>query len=153
AREQGDHTAVAAWSRTVAARVAASGGTVLAHLSGTVVAGFPPGDVGDAVEVALDLLDEGDEAGVDVACGVSFGQVIHDGVATGAGIEAGEMLAVRARPGEVLLDPGARERARGLFLFARTIGGGAQERRAASVDRTHPRRDTSTAAIARLGPI
>jgi hypothetical protein len=153
AREAGDHASVAAWSRTVAARVAASGGTVLAHLSGTVVAGFPPGDVGDAVEVALDLLDEGEDAGVDVACGVSFGRVIDDGVATGAAIEAAEALAVRARPGEVLLDPGARERARGLFLFARTIGGGAQERRAASVDRTHPRRDTSTAAIARLGPI
>ena len=153
AREREDSAAIAAWSKTVAARVAASGGTVLAHVSGTVVASFPPGDVGDAVEVALDLLDAAEDENVDVACGVAFGPVLDEGIATGAAIEAAESLAVRARAGEVLLDPSARDRARGLFLFARTIGGGAQERRAASVDRTHPRRDTSTAAIARLGPI
>lgn len=153
-RAQGSGAALAAWSKQVAARFAAAGGEVLAHLSGTVVASFPPGDVGDAVEVALDLLEDAEEAGLTLSFGVSLGELEHDGaLVAGAAIEAAESLAVRARAGEVLLDPAARERARGLFLFARTVGGGAQQNRAASIDRTHPRRDTATAAIARLGPI
>lgn len=154
AQAQGGHTSLAAWSKQVAARFAASGGAVLAHLSGTVVARFPPGDVADAVEVALDLLDEADAAGVVVSFGVAHGPLsVQAGIPTGAAIESAETLAVRARSGEVLLDPAARDRARGLFLFSRTVGAGAHANRAASIDRTHPRRDTSTAAIARLGPI
>ncbi len=150
---EGRHT-LAAWSKQVADRFAASGGAVLAHLSGTVVASFPPSDVGDAVEVALDLLDESEDAEITLSFGVALGVLIDEaGTPTGAAIESAESLAVRARVGEVLLDPSARDRARGLFLFARTVGGGAHANRAASIDRTHPRRDTSTAAIARLGGI
>lgn len=146
--------ALAAWSKQVAARFAASGGAVLAHVSGTVVACFPPSDVGDAVEVALDVLDEAEDADVTVSFGVAFGALAYDaGIATGAAIESAESLSVRAREGEVVLDPAARDRARGLFLFSRTVGAGAQANRAASIDRTHPRRDTATAAIARLGGI
>ncbi len=145
---------LAAWSKQVAGRFAASGGTLLVHVSGTVVASYPHGDVGDAVEVALDLLDEAEEAAVTVSFGVALGVLTDDGgTTTGAAIESAESLAVRARAGEILLDPRARDRARGLFLFCRTVGGGAQASRAASIDRSHPRRDTSTAAIARLGAI
>jgi hypothetical protein len=146
--------ALATWSKQVAARFAASGGTLLVHVSGTVVASFPPGDVGDAVEVALDLIDETDDADVTISFGVALGVLTDEGgVTTGGAIESAESLAVRARPSEVLLDPSARDRARGLFLFARTVGGGKDANRAASIDRTHPRRDTSTSAIARLGAI
>lgn len=151
---RGGSAALAAWSKQVAARFAASGGSLLLHLSGMVAASFPPSDVGDAVEVALDLLDDAEEAEVTLSFGVALGVLSDEGgTITGAAIESAESLAVRARTGEVLLDPPARDRARGLFLFARTVGGGAQANRAASIDRTHPRRDTSTAAIARLGPI
>lgn len=151
---QGGHAALAAWSKQVADRFTAAGGGLLAHLSGTVVVEFPPGDVGDAVEVALDLLDDAEDASVSVAFGVALGPLTSEGgVPTSAAIEAAESLAVRARSGEVLLDPRARDRARGLFLFGRTVGGGAQSSRAASIDRTHPRRDTATAAISRLGTV
>ncbi len=154
ARAQGSGASLSAWSKQVAARFAAAGGEVLAHLSGTVVASFPASDVGDAVEVALDLLEDAEDAGLTLSFGVALGELERDGeLVAGQSIEAAESLAVRARAGEVLLDPAARERARGLFLFARTVGGGAQQNRAASIDRTHPRRDTATAAIARLGPI
>ncbi len=154
AQARDGHGALASWSKQVSARFAASGGVVLAHLSGTVVASYPPSDVGDAVEVALDLLDDSDEAGVTLSFGVAFGLLTEEsGTITGPAIESAESLAVRARPSEVLLDPAARDRARGLFLFARTVGSGAQANRAASIDRTHPRRDTSTAAMAQLGAI
>ena len=153
-RARDGHAALAAWSKQVAGRFTASGGSLLVHISGTVVTSFPPGDVGDAVEVALDLLDEAEEAGVTIAFGVALGLLTDEGgTMTGPAIESAESLAVRARASEVLLDPPARDRARGLFLFARTVGGGAQANRAASIDRTHPRRDTSTAAIAALGAI
>ena len=154
AQARDGHAALASWSKQVSARFAASGGVVLAHLSGTVVASYPASDVGDAVEVALDLLDDSDEAGVTLSFGVAFGLLTEEsGTITGPAIESAESLAVRARPSEVLLDPLARDRARGLFLFARTVGSGAQANRAASIDRTHPRRDTSTAAMAQLGAI
>jgi hypothetical protein len=143
---------LAAWAKAVAARFAAAGGVVEAAVSAVVVASFPSSDVGDAVDIVLDLLDEADEAGIAASFGVGLSAVRDEsGLAMGAAFESAESLAVRAHEGEVLLDAAARDRARGLFLFARTVGGGAQAQRAASIDRSFPRRDASSAAMAKLG--
>lgn len=154
ARGSMDASAIGAWSKAVAARFSAAGGTILAHVSGTAVASFEAGDVADVIDLALDLLDEADDGPHAVSFGAAVSALTdHGGLVSGAAIEAAEALAVRAHAGEVLLDPGARERARGLFLFSRQVGAGSAASKAASVDRTHPRRDACALAMARLGAV
>lgn len=134
------------WSRTVRARLLAAGGEVLATISGTVVAAFEPTDIADVLELALDLVEEAERQGVTSAIGVALG-ALQEGA--GRAVEHAEALAGRAQGGEVVLDPAARERAEGLFLFGRQVSTGVGGPRGAAIDRAH-RIETLGAAIARL---
>jgi hypothetical protein len=146
-QDAGAPGAIAAWSRRVRARVLASGGEVLAHVSGTVVAQFDPSDAVDVVELALGLVEEAEESGRAVAIGMAAGEV--EGGA-GRPVEIAELLAARAQLGEIVLDASARAHTEGLFLFARQVSTGPGGPRGAAIDREHPRRDACAEGIARL---
>nr|MDQ3036811.1 hypothetical protein [Myxococcota bacterium] len=136
------------WARTVRVRLSAAGGDILAQISGTVVAAFDATDATDVLEVALDLLDSAEQEGIGIATGIALGMV--EGGA-GRAVEIAELLATRAQPGEIVLDPAARERVEGLFLFGRQVSTGVGGPRGSSLDREHPRRDALAEGIARLG--
>ena|GEM_PF-2128560 len=148
------------WSRTVAGRLMAAGGELHAHVSGTVIASFDVSELGDAIEVGLDLLDEADELQMAIGLGVGLGVLYTDGAAPdndasasweyGAALERAQILASKVPAGEIALDGEARIRARGLLLFAKQISPG-HGLRGYLVDRTHPRRDASALAMKRLG--
>ncbi len=148
------------WSRTVAGRFLAAGGELHAHASGTVIASFDASELGDAIEVGLDLLDEADEQSLAIGLGVGLGVLYTHGAAPendarasweyGAAMERAQILASRVPSGEIALDGEARMRARGLLLFAKQISPG-HGLRGYLVDRTHPRRDASALAMKRLG--
>lgn len=159
--EDGDELGEAhVWSRTVAGRLMAAGGELHAHVSGTVIASFDASELGDAIEVGLDLLDEADEASLAIGLGVALG-LLHTEAARaeleagttweyGAALERAQILASRVPAGEIALDGEARARARGLLLFSRQISPG-HGLRGYLVDRSHPRRDASALAMKRLG--
>jgi hypothetical protein len=148
-----DHPRVARWRRSVAARFQVTGGTVLGALGATVAAAFDPQDVADVVEMALELVEEAEELALEVALGLAAGAVDEgeDG-GLGAALERAQLLANRARPGEVVLDPACRELAAEEFLFGRQVAAGAGAARGTTVDRKHPRRVDCADAIAELGP-
>lgn len=149
-----DHGRVAAWQRSVATRLSVGGGALLGVVGGTVVASFDPLDGVDALDIALDLLDEAErEAGLEIAIGVALGEV-HETEAgpLGGALERAQSLANRARAGDVVLDPGAKALVAAELLFGRQVAGGPGAARGITVDRRHPRRGESAAAIARLGP-
>lgn len=135
------------WSRTVRARVVAAGGEILAQISGTVVGAFDPDEASDVLELALGLQEEAEREGVAVVLGIARGDV-QDGA--GRAVEIAELLATRAQPGELVLDPGARDLVEGLFLFSRQVSTGVGGPRGSAIDREHPRRDELGDAIARL---
>lgn len=138
------------WTRTVVGRCLAGGAEVVAQISGTVVATFDPAELPDAIDIALDLTDEADDAGLSIAIAISFGETADDQV-SGPPFERAELLAFRAHGGEVALDGECRSRARGSYLFARQLAGTGAK--GYVIDRTHPRRDAAGDAMARLGPI
>ncbi len=149
-----DLTAVAGWQRSVATRWTVSGGVLLGTLGGTLVASFDPLDAVDALDVALDLLDEAEqEAGLDIAIGAAVGEVQEtDTGAFGAALERAQALANLARPGEIVLDAAARGLVASELLFGRQVAAGPGAARGITIDRRHPRRGESAAAIAKLGP-
>lgn len=145
------YASIAAWQRSVATRVSVAGGAVLGTIGGAVAASFDPGDLVDAIEIALDLLSEAEEGAFDIAIGVAIGEVARiEDASVGAAIERAQLLASRARAGELVLDAATRALAGGEFLFGRQIGGGAGVGKGTTVDRKHPRRDEHAGAIASL---
>ncbi|WP_169791543.1 hypothetical protein [Sandaracinus amylolyticus] len=128
------------------ARLLAAGGEILATISGTVVGAFDPGDTSDVLDVAMDLVDEAERQQLAIVIGVALG-TLQDGA--GRAVEIAEALAARAQSGEVVLDPAARERAEGLFLFGRQVSTGVGGPRGSVVDRAH-RLDTVGEAIGKL---
>lgn len=125
---------IARWARTVRARLRAAGGDVLAQVSGTVVAVFDAGDIADIIESALDLFEVAEQERVAIAIGVALGPV-EEGA--GRAVESAELLATRARAGELVCDPVARERLDGLFEWGRHVTTGVGGPRGAAID---PRR-------------
>lgn len=152
-RAQADEPTLAslgAWARTVTGRCLAGGADIVAQISGTVVASFDAAELLDAVDIAVDLADEAEDAGIAVAVGITIGETGADPT-SGPLYERAELLAFRAHAGEVALDADARTRVRGAFLFARQLAGTGVK--GYVVDRAHPRRDAASDAMARLGPI
>lgn len=142
---------VAAWLRSVATRFSVAGGAVLGTVGASVAASFDPSEVHDAIEMALDLLNEADGK-VSIAIGVALGGVLEsDEGMLGAVVERAQLLATRAKAGELLLDAGAREIAAQEFLFGRNVSLGRGAGRGSAIDRQHPRRSDSASAIASLG--
>ncbi len=69
----------------------------------------------------------------------------------GAAIDRAQLLANRARAGEVVLDAEAQAAASSLFLFDRHVATGPGAPRGRIVDRKHPRRGTNSSAFAAMG--
>ncbi|MCB9597773.1 MAG: hypothetical protein H6719_33960 [Sandaracinaceae bacterium] len=150
AGEQREPVEVASWRRMVAARLAVGGGEVVAQIGAAVVVTFDAAECVDALEIALDLLDEAENEGVDVAIGAAVGFVHdHEDGPLGAAFERAQQLANRARAGELVLDARAREAAREQFLFGRQVAGAW---RGTTIDRDNPRRFESADAIMELAP-
>lgn len=125
------------WARTVRARLRAAGGDVLAQVSGTVVAVFDASDVADIIESALDLFEVAEQERVAIAIGLALGPV-EDGA--GRAVESAELLATRARAGELVCDPVARERLDGHFEWGRHVPTGVGGPRGTAIDRHNSRR-------------
>ena len=145
--------AAAEWSRSVAARLEASGGELLGTIGASVVAAFDPSEIADVADVCLDLLDEADHAGIEVTFGAAVGP-LTDAFGTrpfGPPIELAQLLATRARPGELVLGPRAKVLATDNLLFGRQVAAGAGAPRGITVDRSHPRVLDCADAIAKLG--
>jgi len=159
AREvEGEAAAIAAFTRSVAARLEAAGASMILDLSGSVAATFDLSDLGDAVELALELLEEADRAGPEgeplaVAFALAAGELSESdaGRPRGAAIDRAQQMANRARGGELVLDASARELGAWEFLFGRNVGGGPGGPRGQALDRHHPRRDACRDALSRLG--
>lgn len=147
-----EHPAVASWQRSVSTRFSVAGGELLGAIGGTVVAAFDPSDATDAIDMALDLLDEAErEASLEVAIGAAAGELSEDEGATfGGAIERAQLLVNRAKGGELVLDPRARALAAADFNFGRQVGAGAGAARGTTIDRRHPRRSECAEAIASL---
>lgn len=140
---------IAAWRRNVAARLAVGGGHVVGQIGAAVVATFDASDAADALEMALDLLEEAEAREIDVALAAALGPVVEleDEVIFGEVFERAQQLANRARGGELVLDASVREAVREQFLFGRQVAGAW---RGTTIDRANPRRVESADAIARL---
>jgi tetratricopeptide (TPR) repeat protein len=161
-REEDDHpAAVAGWTRTVVSRMQAAGGQVLGTLGSAVAASFDLPDVADAIDVVLQALDEAEKLPepLPVAVGGALGdiEIVHDPRGerigfTGSAIDRAQMLANRAKAGELVLDGGARDAASSLYLFGRQVGSGAASLRGQAIDRSQPRRDACRQFVRHLRP-
>ncbi len=146
-QEDSRHRAqIAAWQRSVSARFVVAGGDVLGTIGGSVAAAFDPAELMDVVEVALDLLDEADDAKMAVGFGAALGEIEeHEGACVGEAVERAQLLANRARGGELIVDPKTRAAAAADLLFGRRVAAGGN-----SVDRVHTRRTASAEGIGEL---
>lgn len=145
--------AVAAWRREVEARFEVVGGTLLGALGASLAARFDPEETVDVLGQCLELLAVADARELDVCFGVAMGPLreLPSGPVSAA-IELAQLLANRARPGELVLDPSARDLASEDLLMGRQVAAGAGAPRGTTVDRAHPRRSDNADAIAELRP-
>jgi len=144
-----EHAEVADWRRTVAARFQVGGGRVLSEIGATVVASFDPGEAIDALDLALDLIDEAAAHGFEIAIGAALGPLGSpgEGAPVGAVLERAQHLANRARRAELVLDARVRDEVKEVFLFGSQVAG---HWRGTTVDRDNPRRVDSADAITEL---
>ncbi len=145
------------WAEKALAKVRASGGHVLAGIGSTVVCAFDTIELTDAVELARALVDDASrsDGALKVDVGIALGgveEVISGGSATyrGAAIDRAQVLANRARAGEVVLDEAALRAASETFLFGRELAAGAV--RGQALDPTHPRKQECRRALTQLKP-
>ncbi|HET6337232.1 MAG TPA: hypothetical protein VFG30_28600 [Polyangiales bacterium] len=140
-------------------RAELSGAEVLSLLGSTIVLSFDGVELEDAVELARteidDLLEQEDGLAVHIALGLGEIEVVDDPargrVFRGAVFDRAQALAHRARPGEIVLDEAAVQRAEERFLFTRElIASGA---RGQALDPTHPDKRVCRAALAELAPM
>jgi len=156
--------AVAAWVRAVVTRLTGAGGTLLGRLGGAACVSFELPELTDALDVALAILDDAEAldsppGGLRVAIGVATGDVERvfganpgDAAFVGAAIDRAQLLANRARRGELVLDQDTRDVASATFLYGRSVGTGAAALRGTTIDRAVPHRATCRFAIAHLEP-
>ena len=150
--EQDDPVVAAEWVKAVSARGTGAGGQVLARVGGSVALAFELVDVHQALEFCLGLLSEADELGGThgprIALGLASGTLSpQDGWFGGSTIDRAQLLAARARRGELVLDEPTRDAVEMTYLFGRTIGSGVSSVRGFAVDRSVPRRAACRAWI------
>ena len=156
--EQDEPAALAAWTSHVQSRLQASGGALLGSLGGAVAVAFELTELTDALDAALALLDEAEASdavpgGFRVAFGAGTGELLEaEERVLGAAIDRAQLLANRARRGELVVDAGTRELASTTYLFGRSVGTGAAALRGSTLDRQVPRRAACRLAIAYLEP-
>lgn len=128
------------------------------QFGGSLVALFEPIDVRPALDAALKILKQADEttAGVlplRIAIGVARGELLSDEEnLLGAALDRAQLLANRARPGELVLDADARNAASTHFLFERQVSAGAAPLKGHAVDRNQPHRAHCRLTLANLRP-
>lgn len=134
----------------VAGRCQVAGGEVLGEIGASLAAAFDRAECADVIDTALDLLDEADGRGLEIAIGLAIGPITtNDGMTIGAALERAQELSNRARGGELVLDARARDAAKEDFLLGRQVVGAS---RGTTIDRKNPRRVDSADAIAELHP-
>lgn len=161
-RDEEDHPApLAGWIGHVTGRMREAGGELVAVLGSSVVASFDLPDLPEAVDLALELLDEAERAEPSrrVVIGAALGEIApvsQSGQGTpgwsGLALDHAQLLANRARAGELVLDPDARDAASSLYLFGRQVGTGAASLRGQAIDRGQPRREACRRFIRHLRP-
>ncbi len=151
------------WTREVARRFEAVGGECLAIVGSAVVMAFEPSRYAQALDLALELLTEADtnakiSAVPVISFGVDLGEVIRIDdpgsgllVPAGAVLDRAQVLANRARPGEVVLGADAQDLASKRYLFSRMVSAAAGAVQGQAIDRSQPRRNSARLAIADLG--
>lgn len=153
--EQDDPSAVGKWIGRVTDRLIRAGAKPLGCLGGSTAVAFDLTEIHDALGIALALLDDADEepaiGSLGSSIGVATGELEDvDGLAVGSAIDRAQLLATRARKGELAVDGATRELANGVWLFGRSVGTGAAALRGTAIDRTMPKRAACRAAIAKL---
>ncbi|MDH5492165.1 MAG: hypothetical protein OEY14_09440, partial [Myxococcales bacterium] len=154
------------WALEVAERLVAIRGRRVASIGGSVVALFDPPDLEAAMRSALEILEESESAeslsalgSLRASFGFAMGEVLEEpspegGVRwIGSCIDRAQLLANRARPGELVLDPLSQEEARRIFLFSRRVGSERRGLAGMAVDREHGLREDARRSLAALGPI
>ncbi len=141
--EQEDPGAHDAWTDDLALRAREAGGRVVLRVGSTLVVLFEMHDIQVALAWGLETLQRADAldqsmAGLRVALGVAVGEVEEQGaVLVGAAFDRAQLLANRARFGELVLDPACQAIAREAFLFSRTVNTGSAGLRGDAIDRGH----------------
>ena len=155
--EQDDPSAVGRWIAHITDRLIRAGAKPLGCLGGSTAVAFDLTEIHDALAIALALLDDAEEeppiAALGSSVGIATGELeMVEGLAVGSAIDRAQLLATRARKGELAIDAATRELASGDWLFGRSIGTGAAALRGTAIDRTMPKRAECRAAIAHLRP-
>ncbi|MFT5359285.1 MAG: hypothetical protein ACI9KE_006528 [Polyangiales bacterium] len=153
--EQDDPAAAADWVSAVSVRGSGAGGLVLSRVGGSVALAFELVDVHQALEFCLGLLSEADELGGThgprIALGLATGTFFPQGDwFGGSSIDRAQLLASRARHGELVLDEPTRDAVEMTYLFGRSIGSGVSSIRGFAIDRSVPRRSACRAWIREL---
>ncbi len=148
----------ASWGQRVAGELEAAHGHVVTLLGSTVVVVVDPLDFAESIDAALGLVGEAEELEppLKISFGVALGEIVQtetlDGaVENGPALDRAQLLANRARAGELVFDSAAHELAANRYLFARSVGTGVGGLKGQSLDREFPRRDDCGAAIELLG--
>lgn len=153
--ENDDPAGLDAWVDRVENAARAIGASTLARVGGMIALAFELTELEDALSLALRWLDEAESTQPErqVALGAATGE-ITDGAraSSGAAIDRAQLLAGRARKGELVVDAATRDLAGGVFLFDRAVGTGAAALRGVTLDRRMPRRAECRRGIARLRP-
>ncbi|MEM7607688.1 MAG: hypothetical protein AAF411_20230, partial [Myxococcota bacterium] len=156
--EEDDMAIAARWAEAVRVRGEGAGGRLVGAVGGTLVFAFEQGWIDVALDFALAVLDEAEDwndppGGVRIAMGAATGVIEkRDHRVFGAAFDHAQLLAGRARRGEIVLDGPSRDRVSGTFLFGRTVNTGTSAHRGVAIDRTVPKRSACRAWIKELRP-
>ncbi|MEM9072107.1 MAG: hypothetical protein AAGE52_26610, partial [Myxococcota bacterium] len=147
---------IAEWVDRTTGRFCGAGATSLGAVGGSTAIAFDLTELREAIDIALAVLDDVEESDVGplgASIGVATGELIQQGNRlVGSAIDRAQLLACRARKGELVVDAATRELCNNVFLFGRSVGTGAAALRGQAVDRNMPRRSLCRATIAKLGP-
>ena len=157
---QPDDARRARWTRAIVKRIRAARGTLICMVGGTVAASFDPVDLPEAMELGIGLLHaaEREEPAFEISLGLAIGSVSDADddpsfpFPTGTAIDRAQLLANRARAGELVVDAEVRELADRVYLFSRGVGTGTRGLRGEALDREHSRREECRRAIRHLAP-
>lgn len=152
--EQDEPGEVAEWIRATTDRLRSVGAEPLGTLSGNTCVAFDLTELREALDAALQLMEDlerSDLGSLGGSVGVATGEVVRAGdLPVGSAIDRAQLLACRARKGEIVVDQATRELCANVFLFGRSVGTGAAALRGQAIDRTMPRRELCRAGIAEL---
>ncbi|MBW2461651.1 MAG: hypothetical protein JRH11_08385 [Deltaproteobacteria bacterium] len=139
------------WTDRVSAALLEAGAEMVARIGGSIAVEVAGADLDAAIECALGLISLGEQQTPQAL--VCFGVSREaPGADHSAAFDLAQLLANRARPGELLLDPEARGVAATSYLFGRTVNIGVGAVSGFAIDRDYPRRDACRRAIEYLSP-